>query len=231
MQVFPISEIAERIALASDNVRSFDVYSTHISNRNQAALLIIKIARDPNGNFNKDQIEYTQKLRGNFTVVIRPGNETFYISSDAGALPMQGNIDFMQMGGIPGIDPNMSTNEYIKRLIELERENTALKAELEIAKRDLSQFEDAGGKFSYALNNLLENFIFPKFAGTQPTNTPIQGTMHEIQNIPIQGTDEQKIEAAMAIILTAFGADWVVKFASRLQQDPSKISQIKSFLP
>lgn len=228
MQIFPMAEILERAELASPGVKSFDVYQGHVTSPGQHSVLVLKLLRN-NGQFNPAQLAYTAKLRGNFTVVARPGNETFYISSDPLNFPMQGieQGELFHLGGQYG---TLSTNEYVNRLLELERENTALRQSNEALKKELEQFQDAGGKFSYALNNLLENFILPKFAGT-PQAQPIQGTMSNLKNIPIQGTHDEQLEGAVAVIIAAFGEDWVIKFAKKLQDDPQKVDLIKQYLP
>jgi len=238
IQIFPMSEVKERAAMAGRNVKSIDIYQGLITSPNQRGILALKITRDDGGDFPENQLSYTNNLRGDYTAVLRPGSETFYISSRPQIVrPMNGNqnpelYDFMahqQAEQIP-------VNDLITRLIAAEKQVAELLAANAQLKEDLEIFETASGKFQHSLMGIWDTVIAPRIGapslnGPAPSKQTNTNIMSDLSQFPIQGNEEEKLEAAFQILYAAFGPDWLIKFATQLQSQPEKVQLIKSYFP
>jgi len=233
-QIFPLNEIAERAKLVSERVKTMDVFSGHITRPDQKGMLQFKIVRDKSGQFNPLQLQHAiTNMRGDFTVICRPTNETFHVSSkDLSALtPMNGFYGSMfdqSAGG--GMQMPGDVNELVNRLINAEALVRQLSDENEKLRDELEQFETNSGRLTHSLNNLLEQFIFPKFGVSAPA-APMNGTQQQQQNMAAQERTEQEISEALHTIIEAFGVDWVCRFAATIKGDAGKVQQIKTFFP
>jgi len=183
------------------------------------------IRRDPGGNWPADQMAYINKLRGNFTVVLKPSNEFFYITS------YQDNTAPNLFNGA-GI-PNESLLDLVNKITALEAEKALMSAKILELTEDLKQFETAGDKFSYALEQLFYK-VAPKF-GLMPAlnEQPLNGipNMENWQKIQLGNeVTERNIEQALEVIYTAFGEEFLLKFAHKIQAQPGLVNQLKSML-
>ena len=185
------------------------------------------IKRDAAGKWPHDQMAYIQRLKGNFTVVLKPSNEFFYISSNTGNA-----YNGLFNGGEPAAtDQNIL--DLVNRITALEAEKISLLHQVENLTQELKQFETASDKFTYALENLFFK-IAPKLGlmpepvlnGTQ-TNTH---NMEAWQNIKIDHSSERGVEQALEVIYMAFGDEFLMKFAQRIQDQPQLVQQLKAMI-
>jgi hypothetical protein len=44
-------------------------------------------------------------------------------------------------------------------------------------------------------------------------------------------TQEEELENALALIIDAFGEDWLIRFAGHIAANPNTVNQVKSFFP
>jgi hypothetical protein len=224
-QIFSLDEVAERAGL-SPGVKGIHIYNGHINESTGGkSVLTMYIRRDPGGNWPADQMAYINKLRGNFTVVLKPSNEFFYITS------YQDNTAPNLFNGA-GI-PNESLLDLVNKITALEAEKALMSAKILELTEDLKQFETAGDKFSYALEQLFYK-VAPKF-GLMPAlnEQPLNGVpnMENWQKIQLGNeVSERNIESALEVIYTAFGEDFLLKFAHRIQAQPGLVNQLKSMI-
>jgi len=224
-QIFTLDEVAERAGL-SPGVKGIHIYNGHINESTGGkSVLTMYIRRDPGGNWPADQMAYIKKLRGNFTVVLKPSNEFFYITS------YQDNTAPNLFNGA-GI-PNESLLDLVNKITALEAEKALMSAKIIELTEDLKNFETAGDKFSYALEQLFYK-VAPKF-GLMPAlnEQPLNGipNMENWQKIQLGNeVSERNIESALEVIYTAFGEDFLLKFAHRIQAQPGLVNQLKSMI-
>lgn len=239
MQIFDIKDVAERANLAKNSKR-INVYSGHLTATGRGVLLF-SIQRGADGEWPQNEIDYLTKLRGKNTVCFMPQREYMYVESGINIDPGQ-SYQIPYYYGAPGHSEPMPGAEYqnksqlelIRTIIDLERKNEKLTEEVEELTEELKQFETHSGKFAHSLENLFFQ-IAPKLginlsAFEQPNNTePMQGTQ-DWQKIDLSGNTEPHIENALIVLLEAFGAEFVLKFARTIQADPNKVNTLKSFL-
>lgn len=227
-QIFDINEIAHRAEVLPGSVKRLEIYAGFITSMNQRGILQLVINRKEDGKFDQRQIAYAHRLRGDYTVVARPSNETFYISSN--------NVE---LNGSPFLTPTMdfygggvsqlpkSTDELVNRLVNAEKLVEQLQRENDELREELEQFETNSGRFAHSLGQVWQQFIEPRIFGTQAA-APMQGTQNK--NMAQQVT-EQQMHDALTNIVETFGADWIVRFSAKIQAEPNVVSQIKTFFP
>lgn len=225
-QIFDLNEVNTR-ALLSPNVRSIHIYSGHIADNNKKAVLTLFIKRDDAGAWPAEQLAYIQRLKGNFTVVLKPSNEFFYISSFNATEP---NL-FNTMQGYQG---NENILELVNRITTLQAENSDLKNTIAELKEQLENFETGSDKFVYALEKLFYQ-VAPKLGLSSFNNTQsMQGTNNtavDWQTVQLSNElNEQNIEAALYVIYAAFGDEFVLKFAKRIQREPNLVTQLSMMI-
>ena len=224
VQIFGLDEVAERVKL-SPGVKGIHIYKGHINENSGKSVLTMFIKRDSGGNWPAEQIAYINKLKGNFTVVLKPSNEFFYVSSYE-ASNAQPNL----FSGLNG--SNESLLDLVNKITALEAEKIALTTRVNELQEDLKQFETAGDKFSYALEQLFYK-VAPTFGLMPQINEPLNGTPmnNNWQQQPLTNDlNEPSIENALEIIYSAFGEAWLIKFAGKIQQQPNLVNQLKSML-
>ena len=223
-QIFGLDEVNERAQL-SPNVKGIHIYNGHINESTGKSVLTMYIKRDPGGSWPAEQMTYINKLKGNFTVVLKPSNEFFYVSSYE-ATNTAPNL-FSNLNGT-----NESLLDLVNKITALEAEKSALLARVNELQNDLKQFESAGDKFSYALEQLFYK-VAPTFGLMPKLDEPLNGSNMNSnwQNQPLTNElNEPSIENALEIIYSAFGEEWLIKFAGKIQQNPTLVNQLKSML-
>ena len=224
-QIFTLDEVAERAGL-SPGVKGIHIYNGHINESTGGkSVLTMYIRRDPGGNWPNDQMAYIKKLRGNFTVVLKPSNEFFYITS------FQENNAPNLFNGVG--NQNESILDLVNKITALEAEKAQMSARIIELTEDLKNFETAGDKFSYALEQLFYK-VAPKF-GIMPAmnEQPINGIpqMENWQKIQLgDQINEYNIEQALEVIYSAFGEEFLLKFAHKIQAQPTLVNQLKSMI-
>jgi len=226
IQIFDISDVVGRANLAR-NAKRINVYNGHLTGANNARnVLIFQTARNEGEPWNADDLNYIQTLRGRHTIVFMPQKEFMLGESNVNprpgyTIPMQG---IYSLNGPQNEQPGHEYNnagqlELVNRILSLERENEKLKNELSEALEDLEQFETAGGKFAYSLEQVFFS-IAPKLGinlgglnTQQPKQQqPMDGTNQDWKEIDCSGNTEQHVENALIVLVEAFGADFVLKF-------------------
>lgn len=223
-QIFGLDEVNERAKL-SPGVKGIHIYNGHINESTGKSVLTMYIKRDPGGNWPAEQMAYINKLKGNFTVVLKPSNEFFYISSYE-AQNTAPNL-FNSLNG-----SNEGLLDLVNKITALEAEKIALIARVNELQDDLKQFETAGDKFSYALEQLFYK-VAPTFGLMPKIDQPLNGTNmnNNWQQQPLTNElNEPSIENALEVIYGAFGEEWLIKFAAKIQQQPSLVNQLKTML-
>jgi hypothetical protein len=224
-QIFDLNEVSVRANL-SPGVKSIHIYNGHVNDQTKGrAALMLFIKRDPNGSWPAEQMAYINKLKGNFTVVLKPSNEFFYITSGS-------NNDLFSMQGVPGGNENII--ELVNRITALEAEKVQLLLKITDLEDELKNFESASDKFSVALEKLFFS-VAPKL-GLLPNqnNTVMNGTNTNEpnwQNTPVSNElTEENLNAALYVIYDAFGDDFIVKFAQKIQRETNLVNQLKMML-
>jgi len=224
-QIFGLDEVNERAQL-SPGVKGIHIYNGHINESSGKSVLTMYIKRDPGGNWPAEQMAYINKLKGNFTVVLKPSNEFFYVSSYEAS-----NAAPNLFSGLNGT--NESLLDLVNKITALEAEKVVLTARINELQEDLKQFETAGDKFSYALEQLFYK-VAPSFGILPKMDQPLNGSNMSNNNWQTQpltnDLNEPSIENALEVIYSAFGEEWLIKFASKIQQNPSLVNQLKSML-
>lgn len=227
VQIFSLSEVKERAELAGERAQFINIYNGHIKESGQRGVLTMTIRRNGDGSWPDKQLHYVSKLRGNFTAVIMPTKEYFYISSTSHA--MNGEINFLS----PFEDhhQNLDLNEIVKQLLQVNTENENLRRENAELKKELLALESGADKFSYALEKLF--FKIAPAMGILPkeNNQPMQGTEQTtgapgIHDLDLSGNDERAIENAIAVLLISFGEENILKFGRRIQQNPNLVNTL-----
>lgn len=228
VQIFSLSEVKERAELAGERAQFINIYNGHIKESGQRGVLTMTIRRNGDGSWPDKQLHYVSKLRGNFTAVIMPTKEYFYISSTSQA--MNGEINFLS----PFDDQhqNLDLQDIVKQLLQVNTENENLRRENAELKKELSALESGADKFSYALEKLFFKIapamgILPKQNNFQPMQGTEQTTgAPSIHDLDLSGNDERAIENAIAVLLISFGEENILKFGRRIQHNPNLVNTL-----
>jgi hypothetical protein len=229
IQIFPLNEVSERANMAGDRAQFINIYNGHIKESGQRGVLTMTIRRNADGSWPDKQLQYVGKLRGNFTAVIMPTKEYFYISSTGGhSMNGTGEINFFSpFDDAPG---NHDLQQLVQQLIQVNQDNENLRRENESLRQDLAALESGADRFSYALEKLFFKIapaigIMPANHTTQPMNGQ-PGQAPGIAEIDVSGNDERAVENAIAILLISFGEQNILKFARRIQQNPNLVNTL-----
>lgn len=233
-QIFDINEIANRAQVLPAKVTRMEVFSGFITSPTQRGVLQLIINRLDDGHFDPKQIAYSQRLKGDYTVVSRPTLETFYISSKPQTVaPLNGAFgaplfDYLSPGGsqLPA-----DMNELINRLLNAEKLVDQLSRENEELREELEEFQTNSGRLAHSFGQVWSQFIEPRLFGTP---APMQGTQNKkpmAANQQEQQITQQQLQDALTNIVETFGAEWIVRFSDRIAAQPNVVDQIKSFFP
>jgi hypothetical protein len=239
IQFFPLPELRNRARTIGDNVKSIKIYS---GDRGRKGPLVYEIRRGGDGEFPDAAFDYFEgRYNGIYTAIFSPGGETMYLESTqqpTGNYVF--NYDYLQ--GTPtqqfkGFRPE----QFIERILQLERENAELKNEIEDLSEELKQFETLSGKFQHAIVNVFTNNILPLFSGEAQ---PMQGTpnynqqqLHTNNNmnwqthpIVVPGQEDQTLDNALDVLIAAFGENNIVRIAQKIQQQPQLVNTLTAML-
>jgi hypothetical protein len=198
---------------------------------------VYEIRRDASGQFPDAAFDYFEgRYNGIYTAIFSPGGETMYLeSTDHPQSNYLFGFDYLQHGNNY---KNFRAQQFIERILQLERENDSLKSEVEDLTEQLSQFSTLSGKFEHALINIFTNNVLPFFAGQQQQQ-PMQGMVNNNNNntmswterpIIVPGQEEQALDNALDVIIEAFGEQNIIKMAQRLQSQPHLVTTLTSML-
>lgn len=240
IQIFPLDEVIERASLAGPKVKSINLYQGHIRDNSQRNVLTYSIRRAENGQWPADQLAYLKRLRGNYTAVVMPGKEFFYVSSHGGLNGLQQDFNFMPYE-LQQDYPQAGLAEIVQQLLAAQKENARLIQENDQLRDQLAQLETGADKFSYALEKLFYK-VAPALGIMQADSAPMQGNKHQHnmanenegaqdwRAVDLSGQDEAAIESALGVIYLAFGDESVLTFARRLQQNPNLVTSLKAMI-
>ena len=190
-----------------------DVYRGFINPDNRASKLLKakEILPDQNGSFENGLEHFSKMNIGDFTLYF-PGSRTWLYFSNKSDSAMNGtNFNYQ----------NIPTEEQIQAQVQKILENERLKMRLEELEAEQEENDMWGTRMGVAMNMLLDRFIGGNSSQSIPTSEPA-----------LQGTDGEQFnptEAALVILVNAFGEEWLQKFAAKIQADPKLINQIKAF--
>jgi len=232
IQIFPLEEVRERAELAQPGAKCINIFQGHIRESGGRNILTMAIKRDENGNWPQQQLDYVKRLKGNFTAVILPAKEFFYISSSSSHQPpplFYSPFDDYQENQF---QPPGNLNEIVQQLLKLQKENEALKLENKELKEELNGLESGADKFSYALEKLFYRVAPSLGLMDKPNNyKPMDGTEKaEWQTVDLSGNDEDTIERALGVLYLAFGDESILNFARRLQHNPNLVVTLKQMI-
>jgi cell division protein FtsL len=237
MQIFPITEVPQRLAVCDSKVNKVCFYVGHVTDNKPGKLVLSYTLRKNNlGIWPPEQLEYLATLRGDFTVQLMPTKEVFYVSAGKNN-PLQGNLF-----SIYGEDNNNHLlNEDVLTLVQkitiLERQNDTLQKEVENLQEQVQYFESAGNKFSYSMEQLIGR-MFPQIQTFMSTN---QAPTRQRAAAPMQGGEtfdwqtyksdqELELKDAFLILAAALSEEKIIEIAEKLQDNPALVQQIKTFL-
>lgn len=227
-QIFPISEIANRLATSDDRTKSVRLYSGHITGSGTRPVLAFQIARNPvNNEWPQDRVQYLNTFKGKFTVQFLPSRETFFVESENN-FGGQYSVPFFSEDAMPmnGYGSGYN-NEAVARILELEKQVTALTMERDQLREELSEFETNGGKLAFAFGKLMDDFLLPKLM-SNAKQQPMQGTQQKNwQQIDIN----EDVATALMVVHNALGDDLLLDTAYYLQSNPQMVQQLRLLIP
>jgi hypothetical protein len=222
--IYTLDQIVEAAAVAP-MLSGVHIYQGFVEPDSKQAVKVAtwKPREDDTGrNFGAGPDVFGRSTFGNFTAIFKPGGEFLYFSN---ARPGAENLpEFMNQEkfNVTGID----VNELLATAVEREKRISELEAEIENLREELQEQTDNEQKFQRAVFNTLDYFTRQKLNIQRPFSGPIQGSK---QNETM--TQEDELENAVALIIDAFGEDWLIRFAGHIAANPNTINQVKSFFP
>jgi hypothetical protein len=200
-------------ASGEHKLTKIDIYRGFIDpdNRSSKLLKVKEIRPDQNGTFENGLEHFSQQNIGDFTAYF-PGSRTWHYFSNKSDSAMNGmNTNYQ----------HIPTEDQIQAQVQKILENERLKMRLEELEAEQEENDMWGTRMGVAMNMLLDRFIGGNSTQTIPTSEPA-----------LQGTDGEQFnptEAALVILVNAFGEEWLQKFSAKIQADPKLINQIKAF--
>lgn len=229
--IYTIEQIIEAAAVAPA-CSSVHIYQNFVEPDQAKAVKVAtwKAYDDQAGrNFGAGPDVFKKSTFGNFTALFKPGGEFLYFTNARPGNDQPEILNAMPSGyTVTGID----VNELLSRAVEREKKIAELEAEIEELKQELEEQKDNENKFQRAVFNTLDYFnrranaIAPPAPNPKPYKpAPMQGPPNA--NMPT----DQELENAIAVIIDAFGDDWIIRFAGHIASKPETVNQIKSFFP
>ncbi len=184
-----------------------DIYSGFVNpaNRAQNVVKIQEIRPDANKDFRNVWEFFQNTTFGDFTAVFFPSKEIIYFSNKGEVLNGSEEMAY--------IPTEEQINAQVQRVLEIER----LKNKIAQLEEEREHQDEIGSKFGTAITILIE-----KLMGGNSTPVNIEPVLNGSENL-------NETENALAVIVAAFGEDWVVKFANKVQREPHIVPQIKNF--
>jgi len=207
--IHSIDYVKKRAELAG-KLTKIDIYQGFINpaNRSQALVKIQEIRPNENKEFSNVWEFFEQTTFGEFTAVFLPSKEIIYFKNK-----------LEQLNGVENMNGYIPTEEQInaqvQRILEAERLKNRI-AELEAEHENNNMW---GQRFGTALNMIIERWV-----GGVPGTTTM-----EAEPVLNGSEDLNATENALAVIVNAFGEEWVQKFAAKVQREPHIVPQIKNF--
>jgi hypothetical protein len=204
--IFTIDYVKKRADMAG-KLTKIDIYSGFVNpaNRAQNVVKIQEIRPDANKDFRNVWEFFQNTTFGDFTAVFFPSKEIIYFSNKGEVLN-----GTEEMAYIPTEE---QINAQVQRVLEIER----LKNKIAQLEDEREHQDEIGSKFGTAITILIE-----KLMGGNSTPVNIEPVLNGSENL-------NETENALAVIVAAFGEDWVVKFANKVQREPHIVPQIKNF--
>jgi hypothetical protein len=207
-KVHPIEYVKQRCEVGG-KLTKVDIYRGHLNpaNRNQHLEKVIEIRPNDNNEFKNVWDVFEQNEIGNFTAVFYPSKSIIHFSNKVEQL----NGTETMNGYIPTEE---QINAQVQRILEAERLKNRV-AELEAEHENNNMW---GQRFGTALNMIIERWV----GGSGTTTMEAEPVLNGSENLNVT-------ENALAVIVNAFGEEWVQKFAAKVQREPNIVPQIKNF--
>jgi hypothetical protein len=204
--IFTIDYVKKRADMAG-KLTKIDIYSGFVNpaNRAQNVVKIQEIRPDANKDFRNVWEFFQNTTFGDFTAVFFPSKEIIYFSNKGEVLNGSEEMAY--------IPTEEQINAQVQRVLEIER----LKNKIAQLEEEREHQDEIGSKFGTAITILIE-----KLMGGNSTPVNIEPVLNGSENL-------NETENALAVIVAAFGEDWVVKFANKVQREPHIVPQIKNF--
>lgn len=205
--IFTIDYVKKRAEMAG-KLTKIDIYSGFVNpgNRQQHVVKIQEIRPDGNRDFSNVWEFFQNTTFGDFTAVFLPSKEIIYFSNKTEQV-LNGTEN---MNYIPNEE---QVNAQVQRILEIERLKNKV-AELEMERENQ---DDISSKFGTAITILIDKVLG---GGSGAVN---------VEPVLNGSADLNETENALAIIVAAFGEQWVVNFANKVQREPQIVPQIKNF--
>lgn len=241
VQYFPLTELRNRANMANENIKAIKIYN---GDNGKKGGLAFEVRRTTSGEWPDAQFDYFEsRMNGLFTAILWPGNETIYLESATNSGKSYGiEYDYSTPGHVQRFS-GFKADQFIQRILELERENDKLKEDVKDLEGDLEQFSTASGKLEHTFVNIFTNHLLPFFNGNNTVNVPMQGTQQQQQQQPtqhnmnwqqkqiiVQGDDDETLNNAIDVLVEAFGEANIVRIAQKLQQQPSLVNTLTAML-
>lgn len=238
-QIWPITEVRSRAQTAGESVTSIKVFSGHVFPGAKTGVVIADI-RKVGDKWPDAQFTFLEKHNGSYTAVLFPTKETMYLDSSTNTdnrFPF--SYDF-PMNGYGSTAPaqgsqyqSMEAMQLINKILELEKRVFQLSEDKKRLAEELREFNTSSGKFQHALMGVLDQWVLPKLGFNNELNfnqntMPIQG--QEQQDFNWQGHPVADLESGLMVLVAAFGDDMIIRFAKRIQQNPSLINTLSSMM-
>jgi hypothetical protein len=213
--IFNLDYVKQRAQMAGKLTR-VDIYSGFVNPANKAqAVVKVQEIRPVNDRDFGNVFDFFEKTTfGDFTAVFFPSREIIYFTNK-GTEVMNGT----QTPNFQGIPTEEQVQAQVQKILENERLKQRL-ADLEAEQEETSEW---GKRMGIALEMLVGNFLgLPK--NNPAPEVALNGTETEYDTSNMTDT-----EKALLILVQNFGEDWIKKFATKIQNEPNIVPQIKNF--
>lgn len=227
-----LNYVIDRLESMTNAQTSISVYDGHLDGSSNAPIRMKITPERPkdNSSFKKGLSTFRDNFEGAYTFVMQPSKEVIYVVHELGNGGLILNPDQSLNGSNKG--SNIGVNEQVQLLLKLEKltlENKALQEKIK-------ELESTEHKFNNIVTMALERF---GLAGGEkiPTSTGALNSSQQstINKTMAEDTEEQtedltELEKACCVLIDLFGEDTLIQIAMTLQQNPSKVQLVKSFL-
>lgn len=239
IQFFPLTELRNRAAMVGENIKGIKIYN----GEGTKGALILDIRRTADGTFPDSAFDFFEsKYNGIYTAVFSPGKETIFLESSGSdnnyRLPFQFDNPMNGANAQMGKYQQFDAMQLINRILELEKENTELKRDIEELDEEVKKVDTIRGMVEPSLVNIFTQYVVPFFApktaplnSTQPnSNTQQNMSDWRTKHIVVVGDEDETTNNALTVIYEAFGAQDVVRIAQKLQAQPQLINALRGML-
>jgi hypothetical protein len=217
----PLNYVRKRAEL-EPKLTAIDIYSGHIfpNTPAQNRMKVQEIRFVDPGKLDATFDHFEKNTFGDFTAFFRPSKTFIHFSNgNVAGLKVEETQNFNGPQSSPYM--NIPTTEQIRAQVEREMELERLKHKLQMLEDEQESRDNVSEKFNSILGVVIEKFLNPN-----------KNIMPDVANLNgVNPDDLSDTEQSLAYIVSAFGEDWINRFAQRVKSDPGVVKQIKSFFP